>query len=256
VIRLWLAAFRMQARTIRASNEYLRHLFEVPIFTVIFLSIIVYSGRKDLAAFGVVGPALMGLWGSALFVSGEIISMDKGSGTIDNVVAAPAPLAAIVWGRVLACTTLGLVGFVEAWLVADLLFDVDLQIHHLGWFVLAFVVTALAISGTSLLMAALFVRWREVRTVQMGFTYPFLVLGGVAVPVSYLPEWVRPLARLVFLSWSADLLRGALSPEPMSDPVVRLLAVIVLGTVALIIGWKLIDVMTDRVRADGTLSYA
>jgi ABC-2 type transport system permease protein len=256
VIRLWLAAFEMQARTIRASNEYLRHLFEVPIFTVIFLSIIVYSGRKDLAAFGVVGPALMGLWGSALFVSGEIISMDKRSGTIDNIVATPAPLAAIVWGRVLACTTLGLIGFVESWLVANLLFDVDLAIHHVGWFVVGFTVTALAISGTSLLMAALFVKWREVRTVQMGFTYPFLVLGGVAVPVSYLPEWVRPLTRVVFLSWSADLLRGALSPEAISQPVLHLFAIVVLGTVALAIGWKLIDVMTDRVRADGTLSYA
>jgi ABC-2 type transport system permease protein len=255
-MQLWLAAFRMQAQVIRASNEYLRHLFEVPIFTVIFLSIIVYSGRKDLAAFGVVGPALMGLWGSALFVSGEIIANDKGSGTIDSVVAAPAPLAAIVWGRVLACTLLGLIGFAESWVVANLLFDLDLAIHHVAWFVIAFGVTALAISGTSLLMAALFVRFREVRTVQMGFTYPFLVLGGVAVPVSYLPDWVRPLTRVVFLSWSADLLRGALSPAPMHAPVLYLLAVIALGGIALVIGWKLIDVMTDKVRADGSLSFA
>jgi ABC-2 type transport system permease protein len=255
-MRLWLAAFRMQAQTIRASNEYLRHLFEVPIFTVIFLSIIIYSGRRDLAAFGVVGPALMGLWGSALFVSGEIITMDKGIGTIDAVVAAPAPLAAVVWGRVLACTTLGLIGFAEAWVVANLLFDVDLSIHHVGWFVIAFAVTALAISGTSLLMAALFVRWREVRTVQMGFTYPFLVLGGVAVPVAYLPEWVRPLTRVVFLSWSADLLRGSLSSAPLQDPIQHLLAIVALGTIALLVGWKLIDVMTDKVRAEGTLSFA
>jgi ABC-2 type transport system permease protein len=255
-MRLWVAAFRMQAQTIRASNEYLRHLFEVPIFTVIFLSILVYSGRKDLVAFGVVGPALMGLWGSALFVSGEIITTDKSVGTIDAVVAAPAPLASVVWGRVLAVTLLGLIGFAESWAVAGLLFRLDLTVRHPGWFAIAFAASAFAISGTSLFMAALFVKARAVRTVQMGFTYPFLVLGGVAVPVAYLPEWVRPLSRLLFLSWSADLLRGTLGSAALEDPFLKLAMIIGLGAIGLVGGWKLIDVMTDKVRADGTLGYA
>lgn len=254
-MRLWFAAFRMQAQTIRASNEYLRHLFEVPIFTVIFLSILVYSGRRDLVAFGVVGPALMGLWGSALFVSGEIITQDKGIGTIDGVIAAPAPLPSVVWGRVLAVTLLGLIGFAESWAVASLLFRLDLTVRHPMWFGVGFAATAFAISGTSLLMAALFVKARAVRTVQMGFTYPFLVLGGVAVPVAYLPSWVRPLSRLVFLSWSADLLRGTLGSQPLDDPLLKLAAIVGLGALGLAAGWKLIGIMTDRARADGTLSF-
>ncbi len=37
-----------------------------------------------------------------------------------------------------------------------------------------------------------------------------------------LPHWIRPLSSVVFLSWSADLLRAALRPTPMHDFAFRL----------------------------------
>ena len=62
------------------------------------------------------------------------------------------------------------------------------------------------------------------------------MLGGILVPVSVLPHWIRPLSSVVFLSWSADLLRAALRPTPMHDFAPRLGMVAFLGACGLAIG--------------------
>ncbi len=91
------------------------------------------------------------------------------------------------------------------------------------------VAAAFAMSGTAVVMAAVFALARSSRIFQQSLTYPFYVLGGILVPVSFLPVWVRPFSRLVFLSWTADLLRASLSPEAVTDVGPRIGAVVALG---------------------------
>ena len=57
-------------------------------------------------------------------------------------------------------------------------------------------------------MASLFVLARNAVTFSNSASFPFYVLGGILVPVSLLPHWVRRSSSIVFLSWSADLLRA------------------------------------------------
>jgi ABC-2 type transport system permease protein len=225
----------------------------VPMFTITVLAIVRQAGRDDLTAYALMAPVLIALWALALLDAGEIVSSDRYEGTLEPTVAAPAGTAAVVLGRILAVTVVALVGFGEVWLVARVAFAVTIPFHHPLAFGLTLAATAAAVSGTAVVMAAIFVLSRSPRTFQNSLSFPFYVLGGVLVPVSFLPGWLRPLSSLVFLSWSADLLRASLSPRPVHDLALRLAVILALGAAGFAVGWVLLAWILRRVRADGSL---
>lgn len=255
-MRTLAAGFRFQLTTMRGSIADFQPLITVPFFTVIFLSITEYAGRPDLAPFAVLAPTLIALWGMALLVAGELIDNERWGGTLEALIATPASFALVITGRIAAVTLVSLVAFAETWVVAWAVFGVAVAISHPALLLITVAVTAVAMAGTASMMSAVFVLARSARIFQNSLSYPFYVLGGVLVPVALLPEWLQPLSRVVFLSWSADLLRDSLTPASVADPVLRLGVVLGLGAVGLGIGILLLRRVLVRVRTLGTLTYA
>ncbi len=248
--------FQFEARVLRRSFGELIALVTAPLMTLVFLAIIRHGGREDLAPYAVLAPALIVLWGVALMVSGEIIAQDRENESLEAMVATPASFASLLTGRIMAVTLVSLVGFAESWLAAFLVFRVAVPIPHPVAFVVIVAVTAVAMAGTACVMSAVFVLARSARAFQNSLTYPFYVLGGVMVPIALLPGWLEPISRLVFLSWSSDLLRDALGPAPIPDLAPRLGIVLILGTAAYLLGLALVRRTIDRLRRTGLLSYA
>ena len=129
-----------------------------------------------------------------------------------------------------------------------------MTIHHWGAFLLTVFATLAAMAGTAVGMAALFVLARNAVTFSNSASYPFYVLGGILVPVSLLPHWVRPLSSVVFLSWSADLLRATLDAAPIHDFWPHLGMVVLLGACGYAVGLVALRVILVRVRESGELS--
>jgi ABC-2 type transport system permease protein len=256
VWRTFVAGYKLQLRIVRSDPDFLMPLALVPFFTIAFLAIFRHAGRDDLTTYAVLAPVLIALWQLSLVTSGEIVADDRWLGTLELVVAAPASLAASVVARVLAVTSIALLSFAEVWVVARVLFGVDVVFHHPLAFVLTLAATTLAMAGTALIMAALFVVTRSARTFQNSLSFPFYVLGGVLVPVSFLPDWLEPLASMVFLSWAADLLRASLAPAPVDDLGPRLGMVLVLGAVGFLVGSYLLARLLRHVRQTGEVSVA
>jgi ABC-2 type transport system permease protein len=252
-MRGFVAGVRLQVRLIRADPDYVMPLATIPLFTIAFLAIMRDAGRDDLSAYALLAPVLIALWSLSLLVSGEIVEGDRWAGTLEPAVAAPAPFPLVVIGRITAVTAISLLAFGEVWLVARVLFGAGYELHHPAVFFVALAATVLAMAGTALLMASLFVLARSARTFQNSLSYPFYVLGGVIVPVSFLPDWLEPLSRAVFLSWSADLLRASLTPGPVDDPAARIAAVLVLGAAGFLAGRLVLHRVLRRVRSAGTL---
>ncbi|MGH8874428.1 MAG: ABC transporter permease [Acidimicrobiia bacterium] len=250
------ASLRLQLQLVRANPDYLMALATTPLFAVIFMSVVRSAGRDDLIPHAVLAPVLIGLWAMSLFVSGEVISTDRDFEILETQVAAPADLAVAITGRVAAVTLLGLLAFVESWLVALLVFGVAVPVAHPIAFALGMVVSAWAMAATALVMAAVFVLSRSARTFQNSLSYPFYVLGGVIVPVSLLPAWMQPASRVVFLSWSSDLLRDTLRPGPIGGLGWRLGMIALLGLAGFLVGRWLVARLLDRVRRTGTLTFA
>lgn len=247
---------QFEVRVLRRSFGELIALVTAPLMTLVFLAVIRHGGREDLAPYAVLAPALIVLWGVALIVSGEIIAQDRENESLEAIVASPASFAGVLTGRIMAVTLVSLAGFAESWLAAFLVFRVAVPIPHPGQFILIVLVTALATAGTACVMSAVFVLARSARAFQNSLTYPFYVLGGVMVPIALLPDWLEPISRMVFLSWSSDLLRDALSPAPVPDLASRLAVVLALGVTAYVLGLALVRRTIDRLRRTGSLTYA
>jgi ABC-2 type transport system permease protein len=253
-MRTFFVGFRHQLRVIASDPDYVMPLITVPMFTLTFLAIVRHAGRDDLTSYALLAPVLIALWALSLFSSGEVIAGDRFEGTLEAAIATPSSFAAVVLGRIFGVTTVALISFAEVAIAAWLVFGVVIEVHHPAAFTLTLATTAFAVSGTAVIMAALFVLSRSPRTFQNSLSFPFYVLGGVLVPVAFLPDWLEPLSSVVFLSWAADLLRASLTPEPISDLAVRLAAIVGLGTAGFAIGVLLLRWILVRVRRDGSLA--
>lgn len=229
-------------------------LVSAPLYTVMFLSITGYAGRHDLTAFAVLAPVLMSLWSMSLFAAGELVTGERDRGTLEGMLATPASYHLVVVARILAVVALSMVSFGESWLVARTAFGLTVEIAHPSLFVAAVLVSGIAMAGTASVLAALFVLAPSARVLQNSLSFPFYLLSGVLVPLDRLPYWLHPVARLVFLSWSADLLRSGLGASPVSGAASAFTAVAVLGAVGFTVGGVLFRVVLHRVRHDGTLA--
>jgi ABC-2 type transport system permease protein len=253
VFSLLRAGARAQLQLTRQNIEDLRPVLTMPLVCLVGLAILSYSGRSELAAYALVAAMLMTIGQMGNFVASEIVFQERNEQTLELVVASPAPYFYVLLGRVVVLTLLGLVGAIESWLLARLVFNVSLVVHHWPLFVVTLLVTCLAAAGTALLTGSLFALGSQVRTFQNAINGPLYLLGGVLVPVSYLPSWLSPLSPFVFLSWSADLLRASFVPAAPEHPLLSLSAIAGLGALTALAGWICLSRMLDRLRRRGTL---
>lgn len=249
------AAVRFELRLLRRSPDQLLALVTAPMMTLIFLAITRHAGRRDLTAYAVLAPALIALWAMALLTAGEIVANERDNGSLELLIGTPAPFTRVIVGRIFAVTAVSVAGFVESWLAAWLAFRVAVPVPHPALFAAAVGVTVFAMAGTASMMSAVFVLARSARTFQNSLSYPFYLLGGVIVPVTLLPVWLRPPSRVVFLSWSADLLRDTLATAQVREFLLRLAIVAGLGLVGYGAGALLLRRAVNRARMTGSVGY-
>jgi ABC-2 type transport system permease protein len=253
-MRSFWAGFALQLRIVRAHPDALIPLFTAPLFTVIFLAIVRHGGRHDLQPDALMAPVLMTLWWFALFQGGLMLTGDRWEAVLEPVLAAPANLASIVLGRIAAVMCLGMVGFLEVWAAGKIIFGVSIPFEHPFVLALTLAATAFAMAGTAVAFSAVFLLTRNPFTFMNSASFPFYVLGGVFVPIAILPGWVQPVSHVVFMSWSADLLRASLKAPAVHDVWGRLGMVALLGVCGFVIGRVILAWVLRRMRANGELA--
>lgn len=249
-----LTGFQLQVALYRRHADMLVPLLTAPLYSVIFVMVLRHGGRPDLAGYAALAPFYMSLWWFALYSGGWVIQADRWESTVEYLVAAPAQFVAVVLGRVGATLLPGIAAFVEVWVFARYLLRADVTIHHLFVFSVSLGLTLFAMATTSLLMAALFVLARNAVTFSNSASFPFYLLGGILVPITLLPEWLQPFSRVVFLSWSAQLLRGSMAAEPVPGAGLALVMILILGCIALAAAYAMLGLILNRVRRTGELS--
>jgi ABC-2 type transport system permease protein len=248
------AGFLVQLRFFRHHLDLLVPLLTAPLYGEIFKMITSFGQRPDLAGAVSLTPFVMSLWWFVLFSGGWIIQTDKSQGTFEYVVTAPAGFATVVAGRVAATVLPGIMAFAETWLFARYVLLSDVTVRHWGVFLSSFALTLFAMATTSWLLAASFVLARNAVTISNSASFPFYVLGGILVPVALLPDWLRPLSAVVFLSWSSDLLRASIDGGPVPHATLGLVMIALLGIAALVAGTAVLRRILVQVRRTGELA--
>ena len=123
----------------------------------------------------------------------------------------------------LAMATIGLYSLVATLLWGRFAFGIPISFDHPLVFVLAAVVTAIAVSLMGFLLAVCSVRYRSVVGPRVGLEFPIWLICGFLVPLSLLPGWVHPIAWVLPPTWGVAAVKGAaFGGSPWLDIVVCL----------------------------------
>lgn len=203
--------------------------------------------------FVVVGSGLSGLWSTALFEGNWAIQNERWLGTLELVIATPAPLLLTIGGRmagsmVFSLCSMGLSYGVGAWL-----FGYTLTLRDPLGFVVSLALGLVSLWGVAVLLAPIGILWRAASRLLGVLEYPIYTLAGFLFPVIFLPAWTNPLSYALPPYWAAVALHSTSSGSPGDLPLA--LALLVGTTVADIwLAHLLIDAVLDRARRRGTLS--
>lgn len=137
------------------------------------------------------------MWDSVLFTSGNSITQERWSGTLEPLIGMPTPLAWIVLGRNLAYVTQGLISMALSHSLASVFFGTPLTILHPPSFLISLVLMVLSFVCFGLVLATLFVINPDTQRWQNGLEFPVFILSGFLFPIALLPGWTTPFSYLL-----------------------------------------------------------
>jgi ABC-2 type transport system permease protein len=228
-------------------------LFQPVIIAVLALFMLKDSG-PNTAMFVVVGSGLTGLWSSLLFISGNSISSERWQGTLESLVGVPTPFEVIVFGKNLANVLQSLLSMVVAYLLAALFFGYSLHLDQPLLFLASVLLSVIAFISFGLIIAPIFVMYREVQQWQNAMEYPVYILAGFLFPILLLPGWTTPLSYMLPPYWAAIALHGTSTGNAAIGQTLFAWGMMLLFSIIdLFIASRLFKIMLYKARVDATL---
>lgn len=258
---------RQHFRVIRLSAEMaMRHaatdsfvifaVFVQPLIIAVLGLLMLREKSGDYGIFVVVGSGLTGLWSSLLFVSGNAITHERWTGTLEGLVGVPTPLWMVVVGKNLAHVLQSLGSMVLAYGIVSLLTGYPLTIQQPLLFAASMLFIVISFVCFGLLLSPLFIVNPDVRRFQNALEYPVYILAGFLFPILLLPGWTNPLSYLLAPYWAAQALQSAAAgAATLTSLLFEWGMMLGLGLVYLLISSFLFRRMLEKARRDATLGF-
>jgi ABC-2 type transport system permease protein len=208
----------------------------------------------EYGIFVVIGSGMTGLWSSLLFISGNSITWERWTGTLEMLVGQPTPVPVIVFGKNFAHVLQSLLSMIASYLLASIFFNVSLDIQQPLLFVLSLFLTVIAFVTFGLIIAPIFVVGPGVQRWQNALEFPIYILSGFLFPIALLPGWTTPASYLLTPYWAARALHGTSSGNASFEEVLFSWGMLLLFSfLYLFISRVLFRVMIRKARIDATL---
>ena len=225
-----------------------------PLFfsTTAFL-VVRQTGDADALVATAVGAAVMGVWSSTSTTAAGALQRERREGTLELLVAAPAPFVVVMLPFTLAMATVGSYSMVATLLWGRVLFGIEVSLASPALLLVAVPVTVASIGMLGFLLAMASVRYRHAWAIGNATEYPIWLICGFLVPLAALPGWVRPISWLLAPTWGVEAIRDAtLGGSPWLD----LTRCLVLALGYGLIGVFLARVMLRSAREHATLALS
>lgn len=253
-VRLLAVGFRFQFRMLARSSfdGFLGVLWPLFFATVAFFMFRAGAGGETLVYVSF-GAAVMGIWSSTSTSAGSAMQRERWHGTLELLVCAPTHFALVLLPVTIAMSTIGLYSMVTTLLWGRLLFGIDVPLAHPVGFALALASTVASIGALGFLLAVSFVRYRTAWALGNMLEYPVWLVSGFLVPLTLLPEWVRPISWALAPTWGVDAIReGALGGTPYAEIGLCL----ALGAAYVLAGSLVLERALRAARREGSLALA
>jgi ABC-2 type transport system permease protein len=243
----WTLHFKMLSRS--SFNSLLAIVYPGFFATVAFF--LYREGSPHALLYASLGASVMGIWGATSTSAGAALQRERWHGTLELLVASPAPFPLVMLPVTLAMSTIGLYSMAATLLWGRLAFGIALHVAHPVLFCLAVVATVVSIGMAGFLLAVTFVRYRTAWALGNLLEYPVWLVCGFLVPVSLFPGWVRPISWLLAPTWGMRAIReGATGSGSYVDVAVCA----GLGAAYTVIGVLVVDRLLQAARERATLA--
>ena len=206
-------------------KQFSRNAFDISgvlLWPILYASIAYYllgaEARPELLLSASLGAAVMLMWSLVLIGSAGSLEQQRFQGTLELVVAAPMPLAAVIAPISLASGAVGSYGLLATLAWGRLAFGIPLSIEQPVAFVVAVPACVLAVGMLGLVTASTFVLYRAAFALGIAMQYPVWIATGLLVPLSVLPDWVGPVSWFLAPRWGfLAIQEAALGRTPWPD---------------------------------------
>jgi ABC-2 type transport system permease protein len=234
---------------------WIMQLFFMSLFQMAFFVYIVkYAGGEEIGiAYVAVGNAISSVAYVAIFSVCNITGEEKQEGTLTPVLASPANRLPLFVGRAMFQVLNGIATVFIALFYAWAVFGVDFSGTNWSSLITVVVLTSLTMVGFGLMLSSLGLYLRTSMVIANIFLFIGLLFSGVNFPVSYLPEWLQPLAYAFPLTYGTEAAREAVVGTSLVGMADLLISQMIVGTIALLIGYGIFAVFENLSRRLGTM---
>jgi ABC-2 type transport system permease protein len=244
----WLFQFKQLSRS--SFDSFLAILWPLFFATVAFF-MFRRGGDPDALIYAGLGAAVMGIWTATSMAAGTSLQRERWHGTLELLVAAPSHFALVLLPVGLATSTIGVYCMAGTLLWGRIVFGIDLPVEQPLLMALAVPATLLSIGALGFLIGVAFARYRYAWALGSLTEYPMWLICGFLIPLTLLPDWVRPISWLLAPTWGMSAIRES---STGGSPVPDIAMCFVLGTAYVVIGVALTDRVLHAARSKASLS--
>ncbi|MGQ0617919.1 MAG: ABC transporter permease [Acidimicrobiia bacterium] len=132
--------------------------------------------------------------------AGQSLVGERRTGTVSRILATPTPPGALIAGKTLAVSALGLGGFVTVWAATSVVFGARWGPPAVVLAVM--VATVVAVAGVSMMVTALARTERQAEAYASAVTFVLALLGGNFIGPGPAPDLLRRLSLFTPNGWS------------------------------------------------------
>jgi ABC-2 type transport system permease protein len=182
---------------------------------------------------------------------------DRMCGTVGLLVISPVRFIVVYLGRsavvlVSACLTAVLALTLFPWLLG-----VPLPVHGVAVAAPAIVAVALTSYAFGVFLAAVLLRWVALTWLMINLGYfTVMTFGGVNVPLSVWPDWLRLLTHALPLRHGLEAIRACLDGEDLAGTLPLVVAELLVGAAWLALAWWSFERLVNSGRARGSLHFS
>ena len=244
----WWLQLKMRSRS--SFDGLLSIVYPMFFATTIFF---MYRENGDEAALvsAAVGASCMGVWSAVSTTASTTLQGERRQGTLELLVGSPTPFSLVIVPATVSMATIGLWSLVATLLWGRLVFGIPISFDQPLVFVVAALALALSLGLVGFLQAVSSVRYRSAWALGSLFEFPVWLICGFLVPLSILPDWVRPISWLLPPTWGVAAVRdAALGGNAWPDVALCLLT----GAAYAVVGVALARRLVDSARGNATLA--
>jgi ABC-2 type transport system permease protein len=248
-------AFEMTIKQAMTDAFILFGVIVQPLMIAILALYMLGERGDQIAIFVVIGSGLSGLWTNVVFSSGNSITAERRTGTLEALVGIPTPLHVVVFGKNLAFVVQSLLSMVSSYALASVIFGYPLVVEAPLRFLVSIILAVISFVCFGLMMAPLFMINPDVQRFQNGLEYPVFILAGFLFPIALLPIWTNPVSFILSPYWAAQALHITSHAQPGFQQLwLSWLAMISLSLAYILVSSILFKRLAVKARMDATLN--